>query len=427
MALDSAFNNGVLFLTTEQYANAQLCFERIVHEFPECGEAWANLGYAQLMQYCDALEPADVRHFDLGQIVIGGFYRRSEMFEKSRQIAKDLWPPAVASLEKALKLDPTLILAKENLAIAYMVCPDGKDMAKAGALFDEIKQQLKDPATAGSIDAPARLAIEINATVAQAEGTTDLDAVGKLWDRLAVELKPLADPDRPDPQASSLGGAVNFNKATVLAKSGNAKDQQSAEDLWASYLGQTPTSAVWWPLAYEKYTAVCQQLGATPKTKAELAAKRHGAWRLTSGLPIDDKRVLTLGTSEDDAVALLGQPDGTQTLIKGTQLKKLSYDSLGMDLLFYGDLLAIMLHDAGKSPKLQVHGGGLASTAETVTIGMPRDEFESQFGSERPFGAIDDPAVVYRFYQELGLAVRFKGGKVVEVVIAPLSRTSPKE
>jgi tetratricopeptide (TPR) repeat protein len=422
----SAFNNGVLFLTTEQYANAQLCFERIVHEFPDVAEAWANLGYARLMQYCDALEPDDVRRFDLGQIVIGGFYRRTDAFEQPRQIAKDLWGPAVEALEKAIKLNPKMILAKGNLAIAYMVCPDGKNLEKATVLFTEIDKQLNDPAIASQVDAANKLALLINAGVARAEGANDSAAVEKLWDELATQLKPLADPNRPDPQSNVLGGALDFNRATALAKSGDAKDRQSAEDLWADYLTKTPMSAVWWPLAYDRYVAVCKDLGAKPKTQDELAAKRIGQWRSVGGLPIDDKRVVTLGASPDDLVAMLGQPDSTVTLIKGSRLKKLNYDSLGMSLLVYDGLLAIMLHDA-KSPQIEIHGSGLASAAETVSIGMSREEFEKQFGGARPFGTVDDPAVVYRFYQELGLAVRFKGGKVVELVIAPLSRTSPKD
>jgi hypothetical protein len=57
---------------------------------------------------------------------------------------------------------------------------------------------------------------------------------------------------------------------------------------------------------------------------------------------------------------------------------------------------------------------------------MTKAEFEQLLGSDRPFGtidavseAVDDPE--YRFYREVGLAVKFRGGKVVELVIAPLA------
>ena len=67
----SAFQNGFLFLELEQYLAARQCFQAVVAEFPDCYEAWANLGYAQLMQYCDGLDADDLRQFGIGQIVAG--------------------------------------------------------------------------------------------------------------------------------------------------------------------------------------------------------------------------------------------------------------------------------------------------------------------------------------------------------------------
>src|SRR5438876_364084 len=49
----AAFQNGYFFLHAEQYVTAESCFDKVVKDFPDCAEAWANLGYARLMQYCD--------------------------------------------------------------------------------------------------------------------------------------------------------------------------------------------------------------------------------------------------------------------------------------------------------------------------------------------------------------------------------------
>jgi hypothetical protein len=349
------------------------------------------------------------------------------MFEQSRQIATDLWAPAVASLEKALKLNPKLVLAKGNLAIAYLVSPAGKDAAKATAIFNEIDEMLKDPAVAAQVDAAARLALLVNAGVARTDGSTDLVAIERAWDDLAQRFKSFAQGDRypeyPDAQAAALEVALNFNRAASLAKSTDGKDRQSAADLFANYLTHTPTSAVWWPLAYDKYVAVCKELGTPAKSKDDLSSKRQGHWRRVVGVTLDDKRVVNLSMTPEAVVELLGKPDSTVNLIKGTKLQRLNYDALGLSLLTYDELLAIMLHEE-TAPKLEIHGAGLASAAETVSVGMPREEFEKQFGADRPFGTIDDPAAPFRFYQDLGLGVRFKAGKVAEVVIAPLSRSS---
>src|SRR5262249_4904620 len=40
----AAFEDGVFFLCGEQYASAETCFRAVVKEFPDCHEAWANLG-----------------------------------------------------------------------------------------------------------------------------------------------------------------------------------------------------------------------------------------------------------------------------------------------------------------------------------------------------------------------------------------------
>jgi hypothetical protein len=57
----AAFHDGIYFLVTEQYGSAERCFRAVTREFPACHEAWANLGYALLMRYCDGLEVDDLR------------------------------------------------------------------------------------------------------------------------------------------------------------------------------------------------------------------------------------------------------------------------------------------------------------------------------------------------------------------------------
>src|SRR5262249_8800781 len=87
----SAFDNGVFFLKIEQYESAKTCFRNVVRAFPDADEAWANLGYALLMQYADSLEPDDVRRFDIGQLMVAGFYTRPKTLQgKVRRIDMDV-------------------------------------------------------------------------------------------------------------------------------------------------------------------------------------------------------------------------------------------------------------------------------------------------------------------------------------------------
>src|SRR4029077_19423063 len=98
-------------------------------------EAWANLGYARLMRYCDSLDARDLRDFGVGPLVTGGFYNRPGWLEgragRLRGVNEKLWKDAVTAFEKALGLNPDLVLARANLGMAYLVCPDGRDVKKA--------------------------------------------------------------------------------------------------------------------------------------------------------------------------------------------------------------------------------------------------------------------------------------------------------
>ena len=138
----SAFQNGTFFLLFEQYTAAERFLE-VTKEFPQCYEAWNNLGYARLMQYCDDLNADDLRELDIGQVVVGGFFTRPQSLEPTvRSMEQRTWKGAVAALEQALKLKPDLVLAKANLGVAYLVAPQGKDVPKARQYLQEAVEQM---------------------------------------------------------------------------------------------------------------------------------------------------------------------------------------------------------------------------------------------------------------------------------------------
>src|SRR5437868_6252935 len=73
----SAFMTGVALLGRGQYEGAEQGFEYVTRHFPDCPEAWANLGVARLMQYCAGLSPDGLRALGVGPIVGLSFYRRT--------------------------------------------------------------------------------------------------------------------------------------------------------------------------------------------------------------------------------------------------------------------------------------------------------------------------------------------------------------
>ncbi|HMP06330.1 MAG TPA: hypothetical protein PJ982_08280, partial [Lacipirellulaceae bacterium] len=95
-----------------------------MQKHPECYEAWANRGYALLMMYCDQLDETSLRDRALGQLVVGGYYRRADSLGV-RGPAHETWVAAVEALRKALSLQPELVVARANLAAAYLLAPEG--------------------------------------------------------------------------------------------------------------------------------------------------------------------------------------------------------------------------------------------------------------------------------------------------------------
>ncbi len=137
----------------------------MVAEFPDAYEAWSNLGYALLMQYCDALNPDDLRRLGIGQLVLGGFYKRpASLRSRVKGVDRALWDETVRSLREALRLKPGLSLAKAFLGVAYLVHPGGKDAATARDLLREAASLAEsDPL----LDDHSRASVFINLAVAE--------------------------------------------------------------------------------------------------------------------------------------------------------------------------------------------------------------------------------------------------------------------
>ncbi len=162
----SAFQNGTYFLIVQNYPLAERSFRRVTKDFPNSDEAWANLGYALLMEYTDSLDEPALRHFDIGQVVTGGFYRKSRSLEgQLRGIDEELWWDSVGALREAIRINPSLSLPRANLGIAYLFRPEGKDPGKAAQFLEEASNlAAKDE----SLDPVARLAEQTNLAVAYA-------------------------------------------------------------------------------------------------------------------------------------------------------------------------------------------------------------------------------------------------------------------
>ena len=191
-----------------------------------------------LMEYADSLDEADIQRFNVGQIVTGGFYRRSKSLEAHvRGVNEELWSDAVGALREAIRLNPGLSLPRANLGIAYLFRPAGKDPGKAAQYLEDAA---KLAPTDSSLDSVARLAESANLAVAysaagdNAKALEELGEVDQLWQSPETRRSRATTP---------VSNAVAYNRAFLLAQSPDKAEQKRALNDLEAYL-RTPIPLV---------------------------------------------------------------------------------------------------------------------------------------------------------------------------------------
>jgi len=412
----SAFENGNIFLSTENYPMAEYCFRQVIKEFPQCYEAWANLGYALLMQYCDGLDEQDLRNFGVGQILVGGFYARPDsLASQLRATDTELWFEAVGALREALRLKPDLTLAKANLGVAYLVCPEGKDVGQATRFLTEAATIAQNDQT---LDPLMRAAILLNAGVVDLAGGNADDGETKF-----AEVEKLGDSlpgNKPQSATTALANALQYNRATLLAASPNIDARRRAIEQWEAYLQSSSPASAWWGLAYERYAKLCDELKATAKSVDELQSTAKERYRLVVSVPLASGDTIDLGNSLEEELAQLGKAEELPIAPRRGKLMRYRYNDLGLEVLGLDEVIAVRLRGPN-APELPLRGVGLTGGKATIKIGMSKDDLEKLLvGQDYDFRELDSPETSYRFYRNLGLAVRIEGGKVVELVVAQI-------
>jgi tetratricopeptide (TPR) repeat protein len=410
----AAFNNGVVFLATEDYLTAIDCFDKVTRTFPACYEAWANLGYARLMKYSDAWDKKDLLEQGIGQLVVGGFYTRTETRVRGKD--KNLWFEAVGALREAnrLKSGQTIVLA--NLGLAYLLHPDGKNVGEATRFFAEATEAARTDKT---LDPVAHASLMINlgiTTVAEGnseKGLAQLDEGEKLVRSFtAPAAKGLAP---------SFDAALLYTRATVLAGKKDVADKEKAIGMFGRYLRITSPLSLWWDTAYDRYSELCKSLGREAKSKDAFKKERPEPIRLVNGIKLKTG-TMTLGDDKDDVVKLFGK--GKQsTAVPGTNLVRIQYETAGVEILATDEVVAIILNGPN-APSIPLLGKMTGTgTVGELKVGMTAKEAEALLGDDYNKCEISVTEVYYRFYRELGIAMLVSKGKVTELVVVKIPQS----
>lgn len=409
----AAFQNGYFFLNAEQYRTAETCFEYVVEEFPDCAEAWANLGYARLMQYCDGLDEKDLRRYGIGPFVAGCFYARPVGLIPDRGDER-MWRKAVEALETALRKDDNLVLARANLGLAYLVYPD-PDEKKTSESLEHFRKafNLKDK----GLDGLNLAAFLVNFGVAEQAAGLPREAGEKfrLARKLLVEVK-------GSPLRNQLGIGLLYNEALLAAAAKKRDDQVRALAGFEDYLKLASPDSAWWNLAREHYEKLAGVLGRPPMSR-EALAKRSGAnlWRVVTSVAVAPGKVVTLGEATGEVRKKLGQDQVGVPIFHRSKLKRFNAVA-GVDLLADHRILGIFL-TSEQAPAIAVRAKGVGSREHELRVGMPVQQFLS-IVKDQPVENrnLDQPSVRFVFLPTMGLGARVQDGRISQLVVAQVPR-----
>jgi hypothetical protein len=409
----SNFLTGVYFLQTEQYPLAERCFRSVTGQFPESYEAWADLGYAQLMQYADALDQRDLRRFGIGQVLVGGFYRRPASLEAQvRGVNDQLWWDAVGDLKESLRRKPDLAASYANLGIAYLIAPSGTNPRYAQKYLEQAYQLVgKDP----SLDPMSRLTLVINLAVAVAAGG-DYAKFDQLMDEAQSAL---ASVQQEEPAVSTLPArqAISYNKALRLAGSSRDQDQRGALREIEAYLVSSSPDSAWSELAYEHYSQLCKRLNIQPRTSENLKSTSTRRYRPVVSLNMA-KGQIALGEPVQEVQTLLGSGQ-ISPAIPNTNLMLIQYPAEGLELIANDRVLAIIVNTS--QHLVPVREEGLETTRTIMKVGMQMSDVVKVFGPYDVTWILDQEKPLW-FYAQPGLALRTAQGQVTEIVLVQVPR-----
>jgi tetratricopeptide (TPR) repeat protein len=409
----AAFQNGYFFLQAEQCATAETCFLTVVREFPDCAQAWANLGYARLMQYCDGQGADDLRKYGLGHLVAGCCYARPEGLTPLRGDEK-MWRQAVEALEKALERDPHLAMAWANLGLAYLVPPDGEKQTEQALDYFRRAQGKKDK----GLDRLNLAAFLINYGVAELHRGHARSAGEKF--RRARKLLPPQGP----PLRGQLEQALLYNEALLAADGADPEGKTIALRNLEQYLVRTSPDSTWWPLALDRYHQLGKELKRPPLSRETLARSFGGRlMRVVGSVEAVPGKFITLGDRTAKAFNLLGrEPYAGVPIYRNARIKRYVDAAPGIDLLAGDRVLAVFI-TSERAPPVWVQARGIGSKKHALRVGMTIDKLlailNDQPAEER---SIDNPESKYIFLPDLGLGVQVTGDRVRQIAVVQVPR-----
>jgi tetratricopeptide (TPR) repeat protein len=417
-----AFENGATLLAVESYEAAEVFFERVVQEFPACGEAWANLGLARLLHYCDGLSAKDIQDLGIGHF-LGSVYYPTARSLVPRGGNFELWQQAVLALKKANELKPDSPITLANLGLACLLHARGKSK-----MLDEADEYfaraLRVVDAAGRFPLQIRINLLVNlGVVAVARGETKKGQeyltragtyVSNWLDDIAAqkaeaEKKLRTYEDENEGWLQTASSVVSFNRGLLQAEG----DPRGAIPAFVKFLAGTRPTDLWWAAAYKQYQGLCKAAGVEAQPKEKLTGKPRA--RKIVSLILGNGELVHVGQSVADVVNRLGRPE-RDTGIPNSALRRLEYPALGIYLVANKDEVFLLVVTSAAGPAVAVREAGPGGQElGRLSVGMTRkDVLALRVGQtvvKRPvLGFFKDKEsgktlpFMYDFYPDLGVS-----------------------
>lgn len=429
----SAFNAGVDLLHFEQYEAAAVCFRKVTDEFPDAYEAFNNLGYAYLMKYFDAFDTEDLKQFKVGQIVVGGFYRRPASLEdKVKGVNEELWWKAVGSLRDAIRINPNLSLAKANLGIAYLLDPRQQSRGESQKFFEDALAQVESDIT---IDPLQKAVIYINAGNLGA-ANYNFEQTAKHLDRASYYIsiaEAHTENDVNDNKNLSLAFGydntqlkeiISFNRYLVSTKGfSEVVDAKDATDFLKQYLKSIDRSSVWWEYAYDLYTNLCQR--SNQKVIKESELKSSDPVKPIKSIELEDGTALFLSQKMNVVNENIKYTERIP-IVKERKIFKYIYNDLGFEIVSGEEVIMILIKNAQHLKNFSLLFPDDKNLNYNYFTGLSINKLKEVLGKRnlRTIYFDGSDGINYLFCYEFGVAFSIEKGKVNGITLVEPPRLS---
>jgi tetratricopeptide (TPR) repeat protein len=421
----SAFNTGITLLMGQNYDAAVSCFDQVFKIFPTCFEAVSNMGYARLMQAFDLLNEQDIIEYNIGQIVPGGFYKKSAVLENlTRSSPNDYGKylaQAISLLESALRINSDLSLVKSYLGIAYFLDPY-RTQTSVGLSERYLTEAIRSVENDTTLDSALKACIYLNTGAIELARNNYVDAEKSISEGRASLKNHKNDPSSKNFSGSisvnfryfsrSINGALDYNQVLTNFRKTNGILTNEDLEIIQRYLQRTDPTSNWWNPAYRIYETGSINLKKQPLTKEQILLTCLPVSKPIKSIVLDDFAIY-LSQNMTEIIAKLPNYKKVPE-VESHKIYRYQFPDEGIEILAGDKVLTIDI----KAPNSRIKLGSITSPIKEIGIGVPWKTIRTIFKDRYPVEKkLPNSSVKYYCYSDLGIGFALKNSIVSELII----------